>query len=50
MKTKNWTTRIETLEDRNMLSATPLGEIAAPAPEPAHFGMLLPAVPMASPD
>jgi hypothetical protein len=44
MKTKNWTPRIETLEDRNMLSATPLGEIVAPAPEPAHIGMLLPAV------
>jgi hypothetical protein len=36
MKTRNWTPRIETLEDRNMLSASPLGEIAAPMPEPTH--------------
>jgi hypothetical protein len=33
MKTKKTTLRMETLEDRNMLSASPLG-LAAPAPEP----------------
>ena len=40
MTTKKTTLRMETLDDRNMLSASPLGEIAAPAQEPtaAHLG------------
>jgi hypothetical protein len=35
VKPKKSMPRIETLEGRNMLSASPLGEIAAPAPEPS---------------
>jgi hypothetical protein len=37
MKTKKSTLRIEALEDRNMLSASPLGSVAAPGPS---VGML----------
>jgi hypothetical protein len=38
MKTNKLSLRIETLEDRNMLSASPLGNVAVLMPEPTPIG------------
>jgi hypothetical protein len=45
MKTTKTTLRMETLEDRNMLSASPLGNIAAPMPEPSGMQIFVKTTP-----